>query len=385
MWGTRAIAMAEELGETEILAHALNNVGTAEMRDKEASGRKKLERSLALAVEHDLQEHVARAFTNLASLPLDHRDYPRSGPYLAAGIDYCLERDLDSWTHYLVGYRARAELDQGSWEAAKASARQVLAIDRAPSPTHVAPLVVIGRLGARRGEPGAWDALDEALEIAARAGEIQRVGLVANARAEARWLAGEDDAIQVETAAALALALMRGERWIAGELFLWRRRAGNPEPPAAGTVAEPFRLELAGDAEGAAAAWRALGCPYEAALALAHSRALPSQRRAHAELQELGARTAAARVARMLRARGARDVRKGPRSSTLENPAGLTARELEVLALVAEGLRNAEIAARLFASERTIAHHVSAILRKLGVSTRGQASAEAMRLGIVER
>ena len=87
----------------------------------------------------------------------------------------------------------------------------------------------------------------------------------------------------------------------------------------------------------------------------------------------------------MLRERGARDVRQGPRATTRENPAGLTARELEVLALVAEGLRNAEIAARLFMSERTVAHHVSAILRKLGVATRGQASAEAARLGIVER
>jgi DNA-binding CsgD family transcriptional regulator len=58
---------------------------------------------------------------------------------------------------------------------------------------------------------------------------------------------------------------------------------------------------------------------------------------------------------------------------------------LEVLGLVADGLRNAEVAARLFMSERTVAHHVSAILRKLGVATRGQASAEAARLGIVQR
>ena len=80
-----------------------------------------------------------------------------------------------------------------------------------------------------------------------------------------------------------------------------------------------------------------------------------------------------------------RDVRRGPRAATRENPAGLTARELEVLALVAEGLRNAEIAQRLFLSEKTVGHHVSAILRKLEVRTRSQAGAEAARLGIVER
>ena len=80
-----------------------------------------------------------------------------------------------------------------------------------------------------------------------------------------------------------------------------------------------------------------------------------------------------------------RDVRRGPRAATRENPAGMTARELEVLALVAEGLRNAEIAQRLFLSEKTVGHHVSAILRKLDVRTRSQAGAEAARLGIVER
>jgi DNA-binding NarL/FixJ family response regulator len=99
----------------------------------------------------------------------------------------------------------------------------------------------------------------------------------------------------------------------------------------------------------------------------------------------LGAHAAARRVARGLRERGVRDVRRGPRAATRENPAGLTARELEVVALVAEGLRNAEIAGRLFVSEKTVAHHVSAILRKLDVGTRSQAGAEAARLGIVER
>ena len=101
-----------------------------------------------------------------------------------------------------------------------------------------------------------------------------------------------------------------------------------------------------------------------------------------AELQRLGAHTAARRIARALRERGARDVSRGPRAATRENPAGLTARELEVVALVADGLRNAEIAGRLFVSEKTVGHHVSAILRKLDVRTRGEASAEAQRLGI---
>src|SRR5204863_4429293 len=97
----------------------------------------------------------------------------------------------------------------------------------------------------------------------------------------------------------------------------------------------------------------------------------------HAELQALGATAAAAIVARRLRARGARGVPRGPRPRTRENPAGLTAREVEVLALLANGLRNAQIAQQLVVSEKTVDHHVSAILRKLAVHTRGEAGAEA--------
>jgi DNA-binding CsgD family transcriptional regulator len=74
-----------------------------------------------------------------------------------------------------------------------------------------------------------------------------------------------------------------------------------------------------------------------------------------------------------------------PRAATRANPGGLTGRELDVLALLSEGLRNREIAARLYVSEKTVGHHVSAILRKLAVPTRGQAAAEAARFGIGKR
>jgi DNA-binding NarL/FixJ family response regulator len=100
-------------------------------------------------------------------------------------------------------------------------------------------------------------------------------------------------------------------------------------------------------------------------------------------LQELGAAPAAAVVARRLRERGVRGLPRGPRPSTRSNPSNLTSRELEVLQLLAEGLPNAGIADRLVLSPRTVDHHVSAILRKLDVGTRGQASVEAVRLGLV--
>ena len=385
-WGERAIALAERLDETEILVHALNNVGSAEMVRGLEEGTAKLERSLRLALDAGLEEHVARAFTNLASIAVDARDYPRADAYLADGIVYCAERDLDSWHSYMTGYQARAEFDRGDYDAATATATAVLEDRAVTAPARITPLAVLGRIRARRGEPDPWAPLDEVRELASRTGELQRLAAAAIARSEALWLAGEPDRIEAETSEALALALVhQHDAWVVGELCVWRRRAGIVDDVSGVAIAEPFRLELDSEYTKAAKAWAALDCPYESALAAAHADSERTQRRALDELQRLGARPAAACVARTLRESGLRGLRQGPRAATRENPAGMTARELEVLAHVAEGMRNAEIAARLFLSEKTVAHHVSAILRKLGVRTRGQAGAEAARLGLVER
>jgi DNA-binding CsgD family transcriptional regulator len=243
-------------------------------------------------------------------------------------------------------------------------------------------LAVLGLVRARRGDPDVWTALDAARELTLSGGDLQRVAPVAAARAEALWLEGRWAEVDAATAAALALAREREAPWVVGELACWRRRAGLRDRLKRGAAAEPYALTLAGDAQRAAGAWRARGNKYEAALALADSGDPDALRQALEELRELGSRPAAALVTRRLRELGVRGVPRGPRPRTRQNPAGLTGRELEVVALLAEGLPNAQIAERLIVSKRTVDHHVSAVLRKLDARTRAEAGTKALRLGL---
>ena len=148
------------------------------------------------------------------------------------------------------------------------------------------------------------------------------------------------------TAGPFELALQLGEPSFIGELGCWRWRAGVLSRPPE-RAAQPFGFQIAGNWGQAADFWADRGCPYEAALARADSGEPDAMRAALEALDRLGARPAAEIVARRLRELGERGVRRGPRRPTSANPAGLTARELEVLVLLTEGLRNAEIAERL--------------------------------------
>jgi DNA-binding CsgD family transcriptional regulator len=375
-WSERAVALGERLGETELAVRASITLGACRSFEE-------LERSLEFALRASLPDEAGRAFVVLAGIAAGERNHPVARKYLDAGLQHCSEHGIELYRLYLLATHAQVELHEGHWDAATDSAHTVLRIPRTSTTPRIVALTVLGLARSRRGDPDQRAPLEEAWMLAEPTGELPRLGPVAAALAEASWAVGDRDSVDDMTRSTLELAIVSRAVWRTGELSAWRRRAGIVEEVSA-EIAEPYALELAGDLDGAAQLWMELGCPYERALVLANASEEEPLRTALELARELGARPLAAIVSRRLRELGVRDVPRGPRASTQANPAGLTARELDVLTLIATGLRNAEIAERLFLSRKTVDHHVSAILRKTGARTRVEAVALGSRLGLLQ-
>jgi class 3 adenylate cyclase/tetratricopeptide (TPR) repeat protein len=301
-WGTRALELAQRLDDTEALCHALNSIGTTELLFGIPSGLGKLERSLELGQRADLAEHVGRAFIHLVWAGTRLHDYVLADRYLGPGLAYSAERGIDLWRFYLLAFRARIELDRGRWSEAAESAALVFEKRCISTFPRILALVVLGLVRARRGEPGAHSLLDDALALAEPTRELPRIAPVAAARAETAWLAGDRSGVARATEGAYDVALRQGASWPIGELAYWRWRAGLEAEVPRGAP-EPYAVQIAGDWARAAELWTEIGCPYEAALALADADDDDALRRSLDDLQRLGAQPAGAIVAGRLRER----------------------------------------------------------------------------------
>jgi DNA-binding CsgD family transcriptional regulator/tetratricopeptide (TPR) repeat protein len=385
-WASRAIELAERLGEEQIVVHALTTLGLAhiywgsEADAMFATGWAHLEEAHRRATAGGLSEELIRILINFVETARDLKHYDEAERYAAEATALLREREFELYRHLLNVRIAQVALTRGRWDEAERGAVALLAGSSPSNQVRVRAREVLGRLRARRGEPGAWALLDEAQAIVGR-GELQEICPLHAARAEVAWLEGDRDRAGAEAMAGMDLAAAIGPPAWYGELSFLAWRAGRLDRLPEGTD-DGYVLHVAGRYREAAAAWRALGCPYDEALALADSDDEQDLRHALTIMHGLGASVMARRVAERLVSMGARNVPRGPRPSTRANRGGLSDRELEILGLIRKGARNTEIAEQLVLSPKTVDHHVSAILKKLGVHNRAAAGREADRLAL---
>jgi DNA-binding CsgD family transcriptional regulator len=328
----------------------------------------------------DLDEVYSSGYSNLTYLDVEQRRLDQANELLGRSIPLTVERDLPICRVWQIGQRGRLKLIEGEWDEARRDADTVLQSPSAPL-ARTWPHLVRALVEMRRGGDASAD-LDDAWSLAHRLAEPLRLLPAAAAIVERSWLTGVPDDRLDRCRQLLDDAPKAGLEWTRGELACRLRRI-DPNVTA-DDVAEPYALELAGRFEEAATKWAELGAPYEQALALLDS-GRPELRRTGLDLLDrLGADAVAAWFRQDLRNKGVTNVPARRRGTTRANAAGLTTREIEVLGLLGHGLTNAELARKLFISAKTVDHHVSAILAKLGVANRSEAVQAARRTSLID-
>jgi DNA-binding CsgD family transcriptional regulator/tetratricopeptide (TPR) repeat protein len=377
-YGERAVALARAVGDAAVTAHALTNIGISRWVLGDPAGQSTVDEALQVALEAGDVEDACRAYVNLVRNLLDWFRLEEAERYLTAAMKLAEETEFFGILSYMQVMRARLEFARGSWDEAARAAE--VAVD-AFLPARCPALIVLGRVQVRRGQPRAARLLSSAWKLAVQIDELQRLGPAAAARAEDAWLRGDHTRVRDIATPVYQEAKRLGDRVNQAELGYWLAKAGEPAETASD---HPYAVQAAGRWREAAALWEGAGCPYEHAAALAESPEQDDLLTSLEILDELGATPLATLVRRRLRALGATRIPRGPRGETKVNPAGLTARQIDVLRLVGKGYTNAEIASQLVVSVRTVDSHVAAVLAKLGAASRREAAARAADLGVLD-
>ncbi|MGH3620391.1 MAG: ATP-binding protein, partial [Sciscionella sp.] len=364
-----ARGLAAEADRGDLVALCLNYLGVARTDLGQPDGLRYLRDSLSTALSTGDDESVASAYTNLGELLYRFGESEELLDCIRDGLEFTRERGLWSHAYNLEVHAALLRMRCGDWADAERRLTELVHDVPEPGMLYVYSVPALARLRACRGEADAEPLLTEAWQRAQRQRSLPGLTKAGIARAEWAWLTGRQECAAEVRDVLLPRTELPGAAPLRGELLRYLARAGLDVEPFDGCP-PGYAAGLRGDWRAAAAEWERAGDRYEQALELAESGEVAPTLEALRILHELGAAPAVALVRRRLKDLGLQRIPRGPQPVTQANPAGLTRRQVDVLTLLATGLTNAEIAERLVVSVRTVDHHVSAILARLGVRTR---------------
>jgi ATP/maltotriose-dependent transcriptional regulator MalT len=364
----RAIEMGDHLDDAQTVAYAMNVLGAAfSCQGDDDAGIPLLRDAVELAKRGGYLMEYCVASANLGSSLTGTGDLLGAVDVLSEAKAVAEENELVFRRNCLAVTRLETYVALSRWDDVVTDADDIMSEPDVSGHHRMFALSSRGVVEARRGDPAASTTLTEALDTAVHGGEVQIEAPVRLALAELHWLGGDLEGARREVEATVAVVEFLSV-WVQFDLLLWCIRCGVDWRPPVDIAA--VRAALAGDHRAVADWFDVRGRSYQAADVLGDSEREGDLREAYDRLLALDAKPRAAMVAKHLRSIGARDLPRGPRRSTRANAAGLTAREVEVATLLREGLTNAEIASRLVVSPKTVDHHVSSVLSKLGVHSR---------------
>ena len=376
--GELAVQAARETGSLFEEVQAATTVGSARLHLGDRVGLTQIEEAARIGVEEEVQEPAARALYHLGAVAMRSWRLAEARTMFDRAIEYTSARELDAWYIASVATVAGINVAAGRWDEADHDLEQVLG-QKTCMQTEIETLVTAATLRARRGDPRSAEMIEEALALIGDTDDHDSRLIGCALRMAGAWMGYVDAGGAEQMYETLRpSASLADDPWGRAVLAFWARRL-ELEPPD-GHIHGPARLELEGRAGDSARMWRQGGFPVEAAIVEA-MKPEADLGAVFAELGRLGAEGVIRGLRRELQRRGVRRIPRGDRPATKKNPAGLTARQAEVLSLIVSGHSNAAIAKELFISEKTAGHHVAAVLTKLNASSRLQAAAIATSRG----
>jgi DNA-binding CsgD family transcriptional regulator/tetratricopeptide (TPR) repeat protein len=370
-WPSTA-ARAQAHGRADLRVYADVYGGGSVIMLGDPGGLDAIRAAIELGRRHAHLEPAARGYTNLVLFLVMLRRWQEAEHAIDEAFAFYDDHDFRSHRYDTMAQRAHMLLQRGRWAAARAVFEELRRDERRAGTLRGVTLGGEALLAVRAGDPDAEELVTEAWDTSLHSRSESLIP-AACAGIELAWLSG--DPSSAERFIGPAIDKAGATIWLGH--IRWRLPLVGLATELDGVLTEPERSSLAGEWRAAAQGWAAHEMPFEQGVELLRSGEAEPTLEALAVFERLGAEPAARVARQQLRAMGLRSIPRGPTTATRKNRLGLTPRQEEVFALLADGRTNAEIADALVVSVRTVDHHVSTVLSKLGVSSRKQAAAMA--------